>query len=208
MFTVDLDRQQDQRDYEDRPVAGRVEVPAEPVVGQRGDVTDDSRVDGRDGDEQGEAVEPAHEPAEAGADRELAVLEERPGHGIVARELAEDERDEQHPDERDEGQPDVGRSGDAEAEHEERVDADHRRQVREPNREVREQAEHAVELWLVTEALEPRILTCAAGHRSRHIAIHRSLLIGVDPVSGDSPRPGARLSIAAAGQVRLRAWPS
>jgi hypothetical protein len=53
-------------------------------------------------------------------------LEQRAGDGIVAGELAEDERDEEHPDERDEGQPDVRRSGDSKAEDEERVDADHR----------------------------------------------------------------------------------
>ena len=78
-----------------------VEVPAEPVVGERRDVADDSGVDGRDGDQQREAVEPAHEPAVLRPDGELGVLVERSRHGIVARELAEDEGDEEHPDHRE-----------------------------------------------------------------------------------------------------------
>jgi hypothetical protein len=170
-----LDRQQDERDHEDRPVARRIEVPAEPVVGQRTDIADDPGVDGRDGDEQGESVEPAHEPPEAWADRELAVLVERPGHGIVARKLAEDERHEEHPDEGDEGQPDVRRTGDPEAEDEERVDPDHRRQVREPDREVREEAEHTVELWLVAQAFEPRVLADPHLRCTYRLALHLSL---------------------------------
>ena len=80
------------------PAGSRFRARSEPVVGQRRDVADDSGVDGRDRDEQREAVEPADEPAVAWADRELAVLEERAGDGVVAGELAEDERDEQHPD--------------------------------------------------------------------------------------------------------------
>ena len=67
------------------------------------------------------------------------------------------------------------------------------------NREVREQAEHPVELWLVTEALEPRIL--ARTDIAPHVAASPSIgpsSSALDPVSGDSPRPGATLSIAAA----------
>ena len=188
-----LDRQQDERDDEDRPVARRIEVPAEPVVSQRADVADYPGVDGRDGYEQGEAVEPAHEPAVPRSDRVLAVLEERPGHGVVARELAEDERDEQHPDEGNEGQPDVRRSCDPEAEDEQRVDADHRRQIGEPNREVRKEAERAVELGLVAEALEPRILAGTDIHSTRRLALHRSLPVAFSVLA--NLRPVAKLSM-------------
>jgi hypothetical protein len=150
-----LDRQQDQHDQEDRRVVRRIPVGPEPVVGQSGDVSDDSVVDGGDGDEKRDAVEPADEPAVCGPDGELAVLVEGACDRVVARELTEDERDEEHPDERDERQPDVGRPGECDAEDEERVDAHHRRQVRERDREVREESEHAVQLRLVAEALEP-----------------------------------------------------
>jgi hypothetical protein len=85
-------------------------------------------------------------------------LVQRPGDRIVARELAEHERDEEHPDHRDEQQPEVGRTARADAEHEQRVDADHRRQVGERDREVREQPEHAVELRPVAEAGQPRVV--------------------------------------------------
>ena len=88
-------------DPQDRPVVGRVEVPAEPVVGQARDVADDPGVDRGDGDQQRDPVEPADEPAVGRADRELAVLVERAGDGVVAGELAEHERDEEHPDDRD-----------------------------------------------------------------------------------------------------------
>jgi hypothetical protein len=61
-------------------------------------VRDHASVDRRDRDEQGDPVEPAHEPAVSGTRRELRVLIERAGHRIVAAQLAEDERHEQHPD--------------------------------------------------------------------------------------------------------------
>jgi hypothetical protein len=99
----------------------------------------------------------------------------------VARELAEDERDEQHPDKGDEGQPDVRRPGDPETEDEQRVDPDHRGQVGERNREVREEAEHAVELGLVAQALEPRVLAGTDIHRTRRLALHRFLLVPCFP---------------------------
>ena len=148
---------------------GRVEVPAEPVVRERSDVADDAGVNRRNRHEQRDAVEPADEPAEAGADGELAVLVQRSGDRIVARQLAEDERDEEHPDDRDDREPEVGRPARSHAKQEQRVDADHRRQVRERNGEVREQAEHAIELWLVAQVRKPRVIVrdCRGCHRSR-----------------------------------------
>ncbi len=169
-----LDRQQDQRDQQDRRVVGRVQVPAEPVVRQRGDVADDAGVDGGDGDQQREAVEPADEPAVAWADGELAVLEQRAGDRVVAGELAEHERDEEHPDHGEPRQPDVRRSARAHAEHEQRVDPDHRRQIGERDGEVREQPEHAVQLRLVAQAFEPRVLALVRARRLDRRLAHRS----------------------------------
>src|SRR5262249_25013499 len=144
--------------------------------------------------------EPADEPAEAGPDCVLAVLEERAGYRVVARELAENERDEEHADERQKSKPDVGRASGAETQHEQRVDADHRRQVRERDREVREEREDAIELWLVAQALKPRILARTDIHRRSRLAVHRSLPRRREPRSGDSLRFVTTLSMACQGR--------
>ena len=140
-----------------------VEVPPEPVVRQRGEVADHAGVDRGDGDQQREPVEPADEPAVAGADGELRVLVERTRDRVVAGQLAEDQGDEQHPDDRDEVQPDVRRPAGAEAQDEQRVDADHRREVGERDREVGEQSEDPVQLRLVAQAREPGVVLVGRG---------------------------------------------
>ena len=60
--------------------------------------------------EQRDAVEPADEPAVGRADGELAVLVQRPGDRVVAGQLAEHQRDEEHPDHGDPREPDVARA--------------------------------------------------------------------------------------------------
>ena len=139
-------------------MVGRVEIPAEPELGQGGDVGDHGHVHRRHRDEQRDPVEPADEPAEPPADRVLAVLVERARHRVVAGELAEHQRDQEHPGDRDPGQPDVGRPAGAQAEHEQGEDADHRRQVGERHREIREQPEYAVELRAVPEVRQPGVV--------------------------------------------------
>jgi hypothetical protein len=134
-----LDGEQDQRDHQDRAVFGGVDAGVEPVVAQRDDVADNAGVHGCDRDQQGNAVEPADEPPVAWTNRELAVLVKRSGHRVVARELSEHERDEQHPDHRDRHQPQVCRAPGPNAQGEERVDAHHGREVGESNAEVGEQ---------------------------------------------------------------------
>ena len=158
-----LDQQEQHRDPEDREVVPGIEVPPEPVVGERGEVADDPGVDRGDGDQQCEPVEPADEPAVAGADGELRVLVQRPCHRVVAGELTEDQGDQQHPRDRDEVQPDVRRSGHAEAQREQRVDAHHRREVGERDREVGEESEDPTQLWLVAQAREPGIVVVGVG---------------------------------------------
>ena len=98
----------------------------------------------------------------------------------MARELAEHERDEEHPDDRDDGQPEVGGPAGAHSEHEQRVDAHHGRQVRERDSEVREQAEHAAQLRLIAEGRKPRVVI-RHGSGMRHLASG-----GVHPVSSSS----------------------
>ena len=73
-------------------------------------------------------------------------------------------------------EPDVGRPAGGDAEDEQRVDADHRREVRERDGEVREQAEHAVELRLVAEALEPGVVALDADRCRGRYVVHRALL--------------------------------
>jgi hypothetical protein len=153
-----LQREQDQRDDQEDQVVGRVELPAGPELGQGGDVGHHAGVHRRHRDEQRDPVEPADEPAEPPADRVLAVLVERARHRVVAGQLAEYQRDQEHPGDRDPGQPDVGRPAGAQAGHEQGEDADHRRQVGERDREVREQPEHAVELRTVPEVRQPCVV--------------------------------------------------
>jgi len=61
------------------------------------------------------------------------------------------------------------RPRESDAEDEERVDADHRRQVGEPDGEVLEEAENAVELRLVAEVLKSRVVS----HRNRNVTDSR-----------------------------------
>ena len=173
---------------EDRRVVGRVEVPPEPVVGQARHVADDAGVDGRDGDQERHPVEPAHEPAEGRPDRELAVLVERAGDRVVACQLTEDERDEKHSCDGHPGEPEVRRPSRAHAEHEERVDPHHRGEVRERHREVREEAEYAVQLRLVAEALEPSILARRGDRDGRACLCISDLRVG-----GNVGAPSLRL---------------
>ena len=172
-----LQREQDQRDDQEDQVISRVELPAEPEVGQGGDVGHHAGVHRRHRDEQRDPVEPADEPAEPPADRVLAVLVERARHRVVAGQLAEHQRDQEHPGDRDPGQPDVGRPAGAQAEHEQGEDADHRRQVGERHREVREQPEYAVELRAVPEVRQPCVvLVQGLGRRLCPRILHFSLL--------------------------------
>ncbi len=189
-----LDSEQDQCDDQDRPVMERVEVPPEPVVGERRHVGDHAGVDRGDRDQQGDAVEPAHEPAVARADRELRVLVQSAGHRIVAAELAEHERHEQHPDHRDDGQPQVTGSTRAHAEQEQRVDADHRREVGEGDRKVSEQPEDAVQLRRVAEVGQPPIVVGGEPRATCTNRLHPVLLsprkCGADPNRRRGARPG------------------
>ena len=172
-----LDGKQAQRHDQDDHVASRVEVPAEPVAAQRDDVSNRTGVHRRHRDQQRDPVEPADEPAEPPADRVLAVLVERARHRVVAGQLAEHQRDQEHPGDRDPGQPDVGRTAGAQAEHEQGEDADHRRQVGERHREVREQPEYAVELRAVPEVRQPGVvLVQGLGRRLCPRVLHISLL--------------------------------
>jgi hypothetical protein len=95
----------------------------------------------------------------------------------ISPKFAEDEGNEEHSDQRDERQPDVRRATGSYADEEERVDPHHRRQVREPDREVLEEAEDTVELWFVSEALEPSVVI--DGRASR---LYRSIAHGSSPV--------------------------
>ena len=171
-----LDEQQDERDHQDHGVAGRVQVPVEPVLQQRRGVADHADVHGRDRDEQRDAVEPAHEPAVAPADVVLAVLVQRARDRVVAGQLAEDQGDEQHARHRDPGRPHVAGAAGADAEQEQRVDADHRRQVRERDREVREQPEHAAQLRPVAEALQPCVIAVSGSRGLWRRLVHEALL--------------------------------
>ena len=85
----------------------------------------------------------------------------------MARELAEDEGDEEHAGDRNPREPDVRGAGGRDAEDEERVDAHHRRQVRERNGKVAEEAERTVQLRLVAERFETRIVPQSGARNGR-----------------------------------------
>jgi hypothetical protein len=86
-------------------VAGRVDRRLEDLVGEVGDVGDDTGVHARDGDEQCDAVHPADPPPVGRADRILAVLVERACERVVAAQLTEDECHEEHPGHDERHQP-------------------------------------------------------------------------------------------------------
>jgi hypothetical protein len=96
------------------------------------------------------------------ADVVFAVLIERAGQRILARELAEHQRDQQHQTDDHRDRPDVAGSTAAQAQRIERVNAHHRAQIAERNGKVVEQRKNARELLAVAERAEAGVRWCFA----------------------------------------------
>src|SRR5579863_4031177 len=131
---------------------------AEPRIRECRDVADRTRINGCYGCEQGDAVNPADEPAVAAAHIVLTVLIEGAREGILAREFTKHERDERHAPDDDRNRPDVARSARSKAQGVERVDPDHRAQIAEGDREIVEERENARKLLLVAERRQAIVL--------------------------------------------------